>query len=161
MAKLADAADLKSAGLKRPMRVQIPPPAARCVWHLSNGETLRDEEWTNLASTPNAVHRFVFVPRGRSLSFYVTFVLDQSGERAYAMWERSVFSVQMGGKRSKEFGADELEAWPSQFLVPNGFAAAKLAEIAQFACTDPTQPKSGTLSAIKTIRYKSFITRSE
>jgi hypothetical protein len=56
-------------------------------------------------------------------------VLDQSGERAYAMWERSVFSVQMAGKRSKEFGADELEAWPSQFLVPKGFAAAKLAEI--------------------------------
>jgi hypothetical protein len=41
----------------------------------------------------------------------------------------SVFSVQMAGKRSKEFGADELEAWPSQFLVPKGFAAAKLAEI--------------------------------
>jgi hypothetical protein len=62
----------------------------------------------------------------------VTFVLDQSGERAYSMWERSVFSVQMAGKRSKEFGADELEAWPSQFLVPQGFVAAKLVEI----CTD-------------------------
>ena len=37
----------------------------------------------------------------------------------------SVFSVQMAGKRSKEFGADELEAWPSQFLVPKGFVAAK------------------------------------
>jgi hypothetical protein len=59
----------------------------------------------------------------------VTFVLDESGERAYAMWEQSVFSVQMSGKRSKEFGADELEAWPSQFLVPKGFVAAKLAEI--------------------------------
>jgi hypothetical protein len=45
------------------------------------------------------------------------------------MWEQSVFSVQMAGKRSKEFGADELEAWPSQFLVPKGSAAAKLAEI--------------------------------
>ena len=54
---------------------------------------------------------------------------DRSGEREYAMWEQSVFSVQMAGKRSKEFGADELEAWPSQFLVPKGFAAAKLAEI--------------------------------
>ena len=59
----------------------------------------------------------------------MTFVLDQSGERAYAMWEQSVFSVRMAGKRSKEFGADELEARPSQFLVPKGFAAAKLAEI--------------------------------
>ncbi len=59
----------------------------------------------------------------------MTFVLDESGERAYAMWEQSVFSVQMAGKRSKEFGADELEAWPSQFLVPKGFVAAKLAEI--------------------------------
>jgi len=48
------------------------------------------------------------------------------------MWEQSVFSVQMAGKRSKEFGADELEAWPSQFLVPKGFVAAKLAEIAHF-----------------------------
>ena len=45
------------------------------------------------------------------------------------MWEQSVFSDQMAGKRSKEFGADELEAWPSRFPVPNGFAAAKLAEI--------------------------------
>jgi hypothetical protein len=35
----------------------------------------------------------------------------------------------MAGKRSNEFGADELEAWPSQFLVPKGFAAAKLADI--------------------------------
>jgi hypothetical protein len=35
----------------------------------------------------------------------------------------------MAGKRSKEFGADELEAWPSQFLVPKGFAGARLAEI--------------------------------
>jgi hypothetical protein len=77
------------------------------------------------------------------------------------MWEQSVFSIQMAGKRSKEFGADELEAWPSQFFVPKGFAAAKLAEIAQFACTVPTQPKFAVLSAIKTIRYKSFITHSE
>jgi hypothetical protein len=60
------------------------------------------------------------------LSFYVTFILDESGERVYAMWEQSVFSVQMADKRSKEFGADELEAWPSQFLVPKGFVAAKL-----------------------------------
>ncbi len=45
------------------------------------------------------------------------------------MWKQSVFSVQMAGKRSKEFGMDELEAWPSQFLVPKGFAAAKLAEV--------------------------------
>ena len=30
----------------------------------------------------------------------------------------SVFSVHMAGKRSKEFGADELEAWPSRVLVP-------------------------------------------
>jgi hypothetical protein len=52
--------------------------------------------------------------------------LDESGERAYAMWEQSVFSVQMAGKRSKEFGADELEAWPGQFLVPKGFVAAKI-----------------------------------
>jgi hypothetical protein len=97
---------------------------------------------------------------GGGLSFYVTFVLDESGERAYAMWEQSVFSVQMAGKRSKEFGADELEAWPSQFLVPKGFVAAKWAEIAQFVCTVPTQTKIATLSAIKTIRYISFITRS-
>ena len=54
---------------------------------------------------------------------------DQSGERACAMWEQSVFSVQMAGKRSKEFGADELEAWPSQFLVPKGIVAIELAEI--------------------------------
>jgi hypothetical protein len=59
----------------------------------------------------------------------VTFVLDEPGERAYAMREQSVFSVQIAGKRPKEFGADELEAWPSQFLVPKGFVAAKLAEI--------------------------------
>jgi len=45
------------------------------------------------------------------------------------MWEQSVFSVQMAVKRSNEFGADELEAFPSQFLVPKGFAAAKSAEI--------------------------------
>jgi hypothetical protein len=37
--------------------------------------------------------------------------------------------TQIAGKRSKEFGADELEAWPSQFLVPKGFVAAKVAEI--------------------------------
>jgi hypothetical protein len=45
------------------------------------------------------------------------------------MWEQSVFSVQMAGKSSKEFGADKLEAWPSQFFAPKGFGAAKLAEI--------------------------------
>ncbi len=40
----------------------------------------------------------------------------------------SVFFVQMAGKRSKEFGADELQAWPSRFLVPKGFVAAKFAK---------------------------------
>lgn len=59
----------------------------------------------------------------------MTFVLDEPGERAYAMREQSVFSVQIAGKRSREFGADDLEAWPSQFLVPKGFVAAKLAGI--------------------------------
>jgi hypothetical protein len=34
-----------------------------------------------------------------------------------------------GRQVSKEFGADDLQAWPSQFLVLKGFAAAKLAEI--------------------------------
>jgi hypothetical protein len=66
----------------------------------------------------------------------------------------------MAGKRSKELGADELEAWPSQFLVPKGFAARNWLKFAQFACTVPTQPNNATLSAIKTIRYKHFITRS-
>jgi hypothetical protein len=73
------------------------------------------------------------------------------------MWEQSMFSVQMAGKRSKEFGADELETWPSQFLVPK---QRNWLKFAQFACTVPTQPKIATLSSIKTIRYKSFITRS-
>ncbi|HEX4004371.1 MAG TPA: hypothetical protein VHX36_17085 [Candidatus Acidoferrales bacterium] len=58
-------------------------------------------------------------------------------------------------RQPKEFGADELEAWPSQFLVPKGL------KFAQSACTVPTQPQIATLSTIKTIRYKSFITRSE
>jgi hypothetical protein len=40
-----------------------------------------------------------------------------------------VFSVQMAGKKSKELGVDELEAWPSRFLEPKGFAGARLAEI--------------------------------
>jgi hypothetical protein len=31
--------------------------------------------------------------------------------------------------QSLRIGPDELEVWPSQFLVPKGFAAAKLAEI--------------------------------
>jgi hypothetical protein len=88
-----------------------------------------DEYREALALSDPANFRIVRVPRGRGLSFYVRFVLDQSGERACAMWKQSVFSVQMAGKRSKEFGMDELEAWPSQFLVPKGFAAAKLAEI--------------------------------
>jgi hypothetical protein len=56
--------------------------------------------------------------------------------------------------------ADELEAGPSQFLVPKGLAAAKLAEIVRFPCTVPTQPIMAILFAIKTTRYKSFITRS-
>ncbi|MGA9355242.1 MAG: hypothetical protein WBV46_16235, partial [Terriglobales bacterium] len=60
------------------------------------------------------------------LSFYLMFVLDESGERACAMWEQSVFSVQMAGKRSREFGADELEARPGQFLAPKGFVAATI-----------------------------------
>lgn len=65
-----------------------------------------------------------------------------------------MFSVQMAGKRSKEFGADELEAWPSQFLVSKGFVGSEIGlEFAQFACTVPTQPKIATLSTIKTIRY--------
>jgi hypothetical protein len=33
-------------------------------------------------------------------------------------------------------------------------------KFAQFACTVPTQLEIGTLTAIKTIRYKGFITRS-
>jgi hypothetical protein len=33
-------------------------------------------------------------------------------------------------------------------------------KFAQFACTVPTQPKTSTLSAMKTIRYKSSVTRS-
>ena len=88
-----------------------------------------DEYREALALSDPANFRIVRVPRGRGLSFYVRFVLDQSGDRACAMWKQSVFSVQMAGKRSKEFGMGELEAWPSQFLVPKGSAAAKLAEI--------------------------------
>jgi len=99
------------------------PPSTELLRHNLGDEA---EEWTNLASMPNAVHRFVFVPRGRGLSFYVTFVLDESGERAYAMWEQSRNSL----------------------------------KFAQFACTVPTQQKFARLSAIKTIRYESFITRS-
>jgi hypothetical protein len=51
---------------------------------------------------------------------------DESGERAYAMWEQS-------------------RNW---------------LKFAQFACTVPTQQRIAILSAIKTIRYKSLITRS-
>jgi len=50
----------------------------------------------------------------------------ESGERAYAIWEQSVFSVQMAGKRSRGFGADELEARPGQFLVPKGIVAIEI-----------------------------------
>jgi hypothetical protein len=103
-AKLADARDLKSAGRKGH---EGSIPSARGMLRSASFQSRNpfgDEEWKTLASTPNAVHRFVFVLRGRGLSFYVTFVLDQSGERAYRMWEPSVFSVQMAGKRSKEFG---------------------------------------------------------
>lgn len=42
----------------------------------------------------------------------------------------------------------------------SGSAMQQRLKFAQFACTVPTQPKIATLSAIKTIRYKSFITRS-
>ena len=72
-----------------------------------------DEEWTKLAPTPNDIRRFVFVARGRSLSFYVTFVLDNSDEQAHAMWQRSYSLMQVAGTASKEFGADELESWPT------------------------------------------------
>ena len=72
-----------------------------------------DEEWTKLAPTANDIRRFVFVARGRGLSFYVTFFLDDSDERAHAMWERSSALIQMAGRESKEFGADELESWPT------------------------------------------------
>ena len=40
-----------------------------------------------------------------------------------------MFSVQMAGKRSKDIGADELEAWPSQFLVPKGICSSEIGEI--------------------------------
>ena len=72
-----------------------------------------DEEWTKLAPTPNDIRRFVFVARGKGLSFYVTFVLDNSDEQAHAMWQRSYSLMQVAGTASKEFGADELESWPT------------------------------------------------
>jgi hypothetical protein len=76
------------------------------------------------------------------------------------MWEQSVFSVQMAGKSSKEFGADEIEADRASSSCPRDLQQRKEPKFAQFPCTIPTQPKIGTLSAIKTVRYKSFITRS-
>jgi hypothetical protein len=77
------------------------------------------------------------------------------------MREQSVFSVQMAGKRSKEFGADELESLAEPVPRAQGICGSEnWLKFARFACTVPTQPKIGTLSAIKTIGYRSFITRS-
>ena len=83
-----------------------------------------DEEWTNLASTPNALRRFVFVPHGRGLDFYVTFVLAGSDKRAHAICQRSQMVIQMPAKMSKEFGADELLAWPSHLTGRWGHTVA-------------------------------------
>ncbi len=110
--------------------------------------------------TPNAIHRFVFVPRGRGLSFYVTFVLDQSGERACAMWEQSVFSVQMAGKGRKNSARTNSKLGRASSSCPKDLQQRNRLKFVQFACTVPTQPKLAPLSAIETIRYKRFITRS-
>jgi hypothetical protein len=109
------------------MRVQLPPPAA--FW-VPIEKPFWDEEGTNLASTPNAVHRFVFAPRERGLSFYVTFVLDQSGETRVRD-VGAVVVLRSDGRQKVERirrGRTRSLAEP-QFLVPKGFAAAKLAEI--------------------------------
>jgi hypothetical protein len=87
-------------------------------------------------------------------------VLDQSGERAYAMWEQSVFSVQMAGQNVERIRRGRTRSLPSQFLVPKVCSSEIGWKFVQLACTVPTQQKFATLSAIKTIRYRSFITRS-
>ena len=83
-----------------------------------------DEEWTKLAPTPNDIRRFVFVARGRGLSFYVTFVLDNSDEQAHAMWQGSYALMQVAGTASKEFSSDELELWPSHLTGRWGHTVA-------------------------------------
>jgi hypothetical protein len=122
---MATVAAIISCGVSASAQHPTKPDVRQRVESLGNGlgrdafrifpidKPIWDEEWAKLAPTPNDIRRFVFVARGRGLSFYVTFVLDGSDRHAQAMWERSSALVQMAGRISKEFGADELESWPS------------------------------------------------
>ena len=91
----------------------------------------------------------------------MTFALDQSGERAYAMWEQSVFSVQMAGKGRKNSARTNSKLGRASSSCPKDLQQRDWLKFAQFSCTVPTQLRIAKLSASKTTRYKSFITRSE
>jgi hypothetical protein len=56
---------------------------------------------------------------------------------------------------SEEGATHHGSSYPRNLEQPNWL------KFTQLACTVPTQPKNSILSAIKTIGYKSFITRSE
>jgi hypothetical protein len=67
----------------------------------------------------------------------------------------------MAGKRSKKIGADELESLAEPVPRAQGICSSEnWLKFARFACTVPTQPKIATLSTIKTMGYRDFITRS-
>jgi hypothetical protein len=85
---------------------------------------IQSEEWMN--PTPIALCRFVLVSRGRGSSFYVTFAVAESDERAHAMLGRYQGLIQMGAKMSKEFGTDELVSWPTHLAGRWGHTVANV-----------------------------------
>jgi hypothetical protein len=100
---------------------------------------IQSEDWMN--PTPIALCRFVLVSRGRGSSFYVTFAVAESDERAHAMLGRYQGLIQMGAKMSKEFGTDELVSWPTHLAGRWGHTVAN-------ASTDERDPTPEEWSSV-------------
>lgn len=74
------------------------------------------EDWLQHGPAQIAVRRYVFVPTGTGTTFSATFVFADSTKHAHTLWQGGGGVVQVVGKMSKNYGADELETWSPQLV---------------------------------------------
>jgi hypothetical protein len=82
------------------------------------GKPIYDESWLGFAPAATAVvRRYVFVPTGKGRAFYVTFVFADSARQAQWVWDRYCYmTVQVAGRKSRNYGADEIESWDAHLI---------------------------------------------
>ena len=74
-------------------------------------ENFDRDSWLHYAPAPIAVRKYAFIPTKAGISFNVMFIFTDSTDHARNLLMRSEAQVQGMGKRSRSYGADELEIY--------------------------------------------------